>query len=191
MGKKKESYRWANWLLKLFWVTVAILVVSVIAQYVSTRPATYAENLNSISNGIDNVGNITAGLPGGAASDNTTSNTAGNTAGGNAVNNATGGSASGLLTGLTFNEYFCREIAIPAETIIVALAIFMILAAGVVYILSLGQAGGDKSVGGVSTAKSMIVAAVTGLALYLMSRFLLGDCMSTTGLGGWIGSFFQ
>jgi len=52
--------------------------------------------------------------------------------------------------------------------------------------ISLGQSGGET---GITTAKGMILAAITGLALYLLGTWLLGDCGFK--LGGWIFSLFN
>lgn len=89
-------------------------------------------------------------------------------------------------TALPFNEYFCNALVGPAEGVILALAALMILGAGVLYMISMGQTGGDS---GISTAKSMMTAAVTGIALYSLSSVLLGNCGFQ--LGGFIGSFFN
>ena len=54
-------------------------------------------------------------------------------------------------------------------TIIGLLAVFMIIVAGVIYIFDLG---GGKQIG---LAKEMIVSAISGLLLFIIASFLLGE----------------
>lgn len=90
---------------------------------------------------------------------------------------------AGTLTQLKFDEYFCGVVVGYGQGIIVTLAIVMMMAAGVTYIVSFGQTSGE--IGGINTAKTMMVAAITGLMLSLMGSLLLGDC--GFNLAGWIG----
>ncbi len=87
-------------------------------------------------------------------------------------------------TSMTFNEYVCI-VAGYAYGVITALAVLMIIVAGVTYATSMGGSGGKDGLGGISTAKEMIVAALTGLLLLGMSSFFVGSC----GVPG--GGFFQ
>jgi len=89
------------------------------------------------------------------------------------------------LTGLTFGDYFCNTIAPMGGAIIIALTVLMLLSAGITYMVSMGQSGGDTGIG---TAKAMITAAITGFLLYMMSTFLLGQCGFTPT--GWIFQLF-
>lgn len=82
-------------------------------------------------------------------------------------------------TSMTFNEYVCG-VASYASSAIATLAILTIVIAGVTYATSMGGSGSKEGLGGISTAKEMIVAALTGLLLIAMSSFFVGEC----GVGG-------
>ena len=84
----------------------------------------------------------------------------------------------------TFNAQVCTIVQ-TAGTVVGALAVIMVMAAGIMYALSGGDAKGDLSIG---TAKNMIVSAITGVLLYLMGSVLLGNCGDYSGglLRQWI-----
>ena len=84
--------------------------------------------------------------------------------------------------GMGFDAYLCSAITY-ANALIGVLAVFTVIMAGVSYMTS---SGGKE---GISTAKSMIVAAITGVLLYAMGQLLLGTC--GTGAGGLITRFFN
>ncbi len=86
-------------------------------------------------------------------------------------------------TSMTFSQYICG-VADFAGPVIAILAVLTIVIAGFTYATSMGGGGSKEGLGGVSTAKEMIVAALTGLLLLGMSSFLIGPC----GEGG---GFFQ
>lgn len=86
-------------------------------------------------------------------------------------------------TSMTFNEYVCGVAGYASGTI-AALAVLTIVIAGVTYATSMGGGGSKEGLGGISAAKEMIVAALTGLLLIAMSTFFVGQC----GVGG---GFFQ
>ncbi len=86
-------------------------------------------------------------------------------------------------TSMTFNDYVCGAVGY-AGAVIGALAVLMIMLAGVVYATSMGSSGGKEGLGGISAAKEMIVAALTGILLIIMAPFFVGEC----GRGG---GFFQ
>jgi len=68
------------------------------------------------------------------------------------------------------------------------LAVLMVMAAGIVYATSQGQSGGDSGIG---LAKNMIVAAITGVLLYMLGNFLLGSPCGLEPQGGILSSFYQ
>jgi hypothetical protein len=93
--------------------------------------------------------------------------------------------AQAITTPLTFEEYACKLIG-AADPVIWSLVGLTIIIAGIIYATSMGQTGGELSVG---LAKQMIVAALTGGILYLLGGFLIGSCGSTTG--GWIADLLK
>ena len=54
--------------------------------------------------------------------------------------------------------------------IIISLAVITVIAAGIVYATSQGASGG------INSAKTMIVSAISGIALYVLSGYFLGAC---------------
>ncbi|MFA5009827.1 MAG: hypothetical protein WC553_01170 [Patescibacteria group bacterium] len=87
-----------------------------------------------------------------------------------AVLAATGDNASSTTTSLTFGQYVCTAIDL-GSTVLVTLAVLMVIAAGIIYATSMGASGGELSVG---LSKQMIVAALTGLLLYMIGGWLIG-----------------
>ena len=97
--------------------------------------------------------------------------------------------ATGDGAGSKFTALVCALYS-QASYLIGALAVLMIVAAGIVYATSQGQSGGEAS--GIGMAKSMIIAALSGVALYLFGYLLLGTCGA--GAGGVLSdivNFFQ
>lgn len=84
--------------------------------------------------------------------------------------------------GIGFDAYLCSGIGY-IHGLIIALAVLTVIIAGVTYMTS----EGNKE--GISTAKSMITAAITGILLFAFGQFLLGSC--GTGAGGFITRFFS
>jgi type IV secretory pathway VirB2 component (pilin) len=72
----------------------------------------------------------------------------------------------------SFNAYVCSIVTVTGQ-IVGGLAVVMIIAAGIMYAASGGNDKGDLSV---SSAKSMITSALSGIALYLLGGALLGQC---------------
>jgi hypothetical protein len=162
MAKKLQSkvvWSWVQRWLKVYWAAMAILALLMLTQYVAFQPSAFA-------------------------ADNTTGGATGNT-----VSNSTGSNedpfadTSGSMTQLPFDEYFCKVIIPTGEKIVLGLVAVTIIAAGIMYILSFGNSSGE--IGGINTAKTMIIAAITGLMLNLMGSLLLGEC--GFNLAGWIG----
>lgn len=90
--------------------------------------------------------------------------------------------ASAQITGGDFRTYMC-SVLYYANGFIAALVILMITIAGIIYATSQGGEG-------VSQAKGMILAAVTGALLYMMSNWLLGSCGQESA-GGYLGRLFS
>jgi hypothetical protein len=91
--------------------------------------------------------------------------------------------------GVGFDVYVCNILLPAAGTLIGALTVLMIIAAGIVYATSQGAGSGDLSIG---TAKQMIMAALTGALLYILGTFLLGKCdIGAAGGGGFIQNFIK
>jgi len=80
-------------------------------------------------------------------------------------------------TGITFQEYVCHALS-WSTNILISLAVLTVVIAGVIYATSMGSSSGELSIG---LAKQMIVAALTGLLLYMIGVFLLGGCGAGTG----------
>ena len=85
-------------------------------------------------------------------------------------------------TSATFKDYVCSVTGYIGGTV-EALAILTIIIAGVIYASSMGQSGGELSI---SLAKQMIVAALTGLLLFYMGTFFIGQCGSGGGFIAWL-----
>ncbi len=92
-----------------------------------------------------------------------------------AISDTTGG-------GIGFEDYLFSAIDY-ANVLVGALAALTVVLAGFTYMTS----SGSKE--GISTAKSMIVAAITGVLLYAFGRLLLGGY--GPGAGGLITNFFS
>jgi len=84
--------------------------------------------------------------------------------------------------GMGFDAYLCSAITY-ANALIGILAVFTVTMAGISYMTS---SGGKE---GISTAKSMLMAAITGVLLYAFGNLLLGTC--GTGAGGLISQYFN
>ncbi|MFH0905253.1 MAG: hypothetical protein V1826_00830 [bacterium] len=85
-----------------------------------------------------------------------------------------------------FEEYLCNVIYYAGSTVGI-LAVIMIVLAGIMYAAS---TGGTTEFGSVTVAKEMIIAALTGAALYMLGAALLGPC-GGSATGGWIRQLLQ
>lgn len=85
--------------------------------------------------------------------------------------------AGASTTGITFQDYVCHALS-WSTNILISLAVLTVVIAGVIYATSMGSSSGELSIG---LAKQMIVAALTGLLLYMVGVFLLGGCGAGTG----------
>lgn len=85
-----------------------------------------------------------------------------------------------------FNAYVCR-LRLLIGTLIGAIAVVMIVMAGIIYATS-GLSG--KGAASISTAKTMITSAITGVVFYMLSNVLLGNCASGVS-GGLFGEIFK
>ncbi|MEZ4210580.1 MAG: hypothetical protein R3B38_02610 [Patescibacteria group bacterium] len=68
-----------------------------------------------------------------------------------------------------FSVLVCNLFSLMAG-IIISLAVITIIAAGIVYATSQGASGG------INSAKTMIVSALSGIALYALAGYFLGAC---------------
>ncbi|RLC37819.1 hypothetical protein DRH29_00155 [candidate division Kazan bacterium] len=84
--------------------------------------------------------------------------------------------SSDMAHGRDFSSYICGPVMGAATGIIGVLAILMLVVAGITYATSMGGSGA-------SNAKEMIMAAITGVAFFLIARSLIvGNCGGDGGL---------
>ncbi|MDD5606237.1 MAG: hypothetical protein PHR51_02870 [Patescibacteria group bacterium] len=91
---------------------------------------------------------------------------------------ATGGQPTTEFAAMVCSLY------VNAGYLVGALSVLMIVAAGIVYAMSQGQTGGEAT--GIGLAKSMMIAALSGVALYVFGLVILGSPCGSNPTGGFI-----
>lgn len=88
-----------------------------------------------------------------------------------------------LQEGSQYGALVC-SLYLGAGQLIGILMVLMFVGAGIIYATSQGESGGEAS--GITLAKSMMIAAITGALLYALGLVILGTPCSDHPGGGWL-----